>query len=587
MPTRNRRRFVAQSISYFLRQDYAPRELIIIDDGEDNISDLVPTDKRIRYIHHPRRVSLGAKRNLACQEAAGELIAHWDDDDWMAFNRLSTQVRTLHESCADVCGIRDLLHFHIESGEAWLYRHSPHERPWLAGNTLLYWREIWERHRFPEINVGEDSVFLWQISGDRLCAVQDTSFYVALIHAANTAHKNLKDRHWEKRPIEEVSRLIDSDRDFYVRLRNGQPQAEAKSFPSSVTVAAWFMIWDGYGSLSEPLVLSMARAGAKVNVRPLHLHREGLKAEVLNLIDQSKPEPDAPGLFFAPPGVEREILKDTSEYFINTMWESSLLPASWPPLLNQARGVIVPTRFVRRICHDSGVNVPVEVVPEGIDPDIYHYKERPAREGITTLIVGLINERKHAREGIAAWKLAFADDPTARLIIKAHFQLNNYIPDDPRIILVDTNEATRGIAHWYQKADVLLALGNEGFGLPLVEGMATGLPVIALSSEGQGDLCEDAHDLVLSVPPAHWQPSDDTSLGPAGIRGVPDVNDIAARLRWVATHQDDARAMGRAASEWVLRHRNIWAKGPAVIDVMEHYLENPRSLRQNGSVNSQ
>ena len=33
MPTYNRWRFVLQAIKYFLRQDYEPKELIIIDGG--------------------------------------------------------------------------------------------------------------------------------------------------------------------------------------------------------------------------------------------------------------------------------------------------------------------------------------------------------------------------------------------------------------------------------------------------------------------------------------------------------------------------------------------------------------------------
>ena len=42
MPTYNRREFIPNAIRYFLRQDYDNKELIIIDDGTDNIADLVP-----------------------------------------------------------------------------------------------------------------------------------------------------------------------------------------------------------------------------------------------------------------------------------------------------------------------------------------------------------------------------------------------------------------------------------------------------------------------------------------------------------------------------------------------------------------
>jgi glycosyltransferase involved in cell wall biosynthesis len=261
------------------------------------------------------------------------------------------------------------------------------------------------------------------------------------------------------------------------------------------------------------------------------------------------------------------------------MWESSRLPRKWPEKLNRARAVIVPTRFVADVCRDSGVKVPVEVVSQGIDPDVYHFINRPERSGLTTLIVGTVIGRKNVKEGIKAWKIAFEKDPDARLIIKARFGYNNYTPDDDRICYVDLNETTRGIAHWYEKADILLALGNEGFGLPLVEAMATGLPVIALDSEGQSDICAEAGQLILSVKPRHWEVCDTAQFGKAGVRGVPDPEDIAKKLRWITTHQGEARAIGQAASKWVGTNRNIWTMGPAVLKAMELHSRPSRILR--------
>lgn len=50
MPTYNRRAFVPQAIDYFLRQHHANKELIIVHDGIDQISHLVPPDEPIRHI---------------------------------------------------------------------------------------------------------------------------------------------------------------------------------------------------------------------------------------------------------------------------------------------------------------------------------------------------------------------------------------------------------------------------------------------------------------------------------------------------------------------------------------------------------
>jgi glycosyltransferase involved in cell wall biosynthesis len=120
MPTRNRRHLVAQAIAYFLRQDYPRKELVIVDDGDDGIADLVPSDARVRYLRLEGRTPLGTKRNLACQASQGELIAHWDDDDWMAADRLSVQVATLRATDAVLTGAQDLLYYRVHAGEAWL-----------------------------------------------------------------------------------------------------------------------------------------------------------------------------------------------------------------------------------------------------------------------------------------------------------------------------------------------------------------------------------------------------------------------------------------------------------------------------------
>src|SRR5512137_1714402 len=78
MPTCNRRKFVPRAIQYFLRQDYPFRELIVVDDGTDGVRDLIPGDGRIRYIRIGKKLTIGAKRNLACEQAVGEIILHWD-----------------------------------------------------------------------------------------------------------------------------------------------------------------------------------------------------------------------------------------------------------------------------------------------------------------------------------------------------------------------------------------------------------------------------------------------------------------------------------------------------------------------------
>ena len=215
LPTADRREFVAQAVAYYLRQDYANRELVVLDDGGDRVEDLIPPDPSIRYVGLDRRLVLGAKRNLACELARGDLLAHWDDDDWSAPHRLRYQVEELERAAADACGISRQLCLDPVARRAWLYRYPPSARPWLAGNALLYRRGLWQRRRFPEVGVGEDTRFIFGARRARLLDLDDHRFHVAIVHARNTSPKRTDGTLWHPVEAEEVEALLGDDLPFY------------------------------------------------------------------------------------------------------------------------------------------------------------------------------------------------------------------------------------------------------------------------------------------------------------------------------------------------------------------------------------
>ncbi len=229
MPTADRRAWVAQSIQYFLRQDYQNRELIVVDDGSDLIKDLIPADPRIRYVSLIRKQTIGAKRNLACQEAAGELIVHWDDDDWMAPWRLSYQAASLLQAKADICGLDRVLYYDPQSEQAWQYIYANGGRPWVAGNTLCYTRAFWRDNPFPEINVGEDNRFVWSGHPKQILALKDPTFHIALIHRGNSNPKRTADRRWHLQPVEEIRTLMGADWTFYETFKKSCRPVDSRS----------------------------------------------------------------------------------------------------------------------------------------------------------------------------------------------------------------------------------------------------------------------------------------------------------------------------------------------------------------------
>jgi hypothetical protein len=215
MPTYNRRRFVPQAIKYFLRQDYDQKELIVVDDGTDPVNDLIPPDERIRYIRLDNKLTVGAKRNLACGEARGEIIVHWDDDDWMADWRLGYQVTKLLESKSDINGLSSLWFYDPISNETWQYIYSSMSRPWVAGGTLCYRRELWEKNPFPDIMVGEDARFVWSNCPKRISSLEDSTFYIAIIHPGNTSPKVRRGVYW-KQQSQDMQSIMGQDLKFYL-----------------------------------------------------------------------------------------------------------------------------------------------------------------------------------------------------------------------------------------------------------------------------------------------------------------------------------------------------------------------------------
>jgi len=154
MPTADRRPFVPRAIEQFLAQSYDNRELIVLDDGTDPVGDLMPSDPRVRYLRDERKAPVGVKRNRLCALARGDVIVHWDDDDWMAPWRLTYQVEQLLAAGADVCGVDRPLFYDAAEGRAWQYVYPSNAAPWVYGATLCYTKAYWQRNPFPTIAVG-------------------------------------------------------------------------------------------------------------------------------------------------------------------------------------------------------------------------------------------------------------------------------------------------------------------------------------------------------------------------------------------------------------------------------------------------
>ena len=84
VPTHDRSSMLARTIESLAEQDYAPMEIVVVDnastdDTESVVRDLARTVRRLRHVLEPQ-LGVSHARNRGAAEANGELVAFIDDD---------------------------------------------------------------------------------------------------------------------------------------------------------------------------------------------------------------------------------------------------------------------------------------------------------------------------------------------------------------------------------------------------------------------------------------------------------------------------------------------------------------------------
>lgn len=171
---------------------YPNRELLILNSGVP-VEDLLPDDLRIRLIE-VQSATIGELRNTAVRLAHGEIIAHWDDDDYSAPDRLMDQVVRMHKTKAMVTGYCEML---FESpSERWMFSSVAN---FAIGTSLMYRKDWALSHPFPAVQVAEDAAFSNYAREQKvLTTAPARDLMRASIHAGNTSPRRLKGDNWKQ-----------------------------------------------------------------------------------------------------------------------------------------------------------------------------------------------------------------------------------------------------------------------------------------------------------------------------------------------------------------------------------------------------
>jgi len=257
-------------------------------------------------------------------------------------------------------------------------------------------------------------------------------------------------------------------------------------------------------------------------------------------------------------------------------WEYGGVPRVWiNQIQNNVDELWVPSSFVRDVFIRNGISPErVTVIPNGYDPRIFNPEGATLRpQGIRDFIflfVGGAIRRKGIDLLLDAYKSAFEPGEPVTLILlisgsSAAYQHNSWLakiesaatdPTQPHILPIFESIDDSTLASLYRGADTfVLPYRGEGFGMPLLEAMACGKPVITTGEGPSKDFCDSANSYLV---PATTEPVPDQPppLGP--IAGPftwfkPDFPQLVSTLRHVYENRAEAAAKGRAAARSV-RH---------------------------------
>jgi len=161
------------------------------------------------------------------------------------------------------------------------------------------------------------------------------------------------------------------------------------------------------------------------------------------------------------------------------VFESTRIAPHLHECLHQSNQIWVPSEWGRNILLQNGYGSKyIRVVPEGVDGAFTSGFPQEKNEIFTYLLVGKYEQRKGIKETVEAFKLAWGNDQDKQLWLKTNRcqELVDLIGDSKNIHVFDGD---LDMVQLYMKCHVfVLPTRGEGWGLPIIEAAASGLPII-------------------------------------------------------------------------------------------------------------
>lgn len=247
-----------------------------------------------------------------------------------------------------------------------------------------------------------------------------------------------------------------------------------------------------------------------------------------------------------------------------TVWETSLLPTSWVPIINRVNEVWVPSQWNKLVFLDSGVTIPIKVVPHAL-PEQPRIVEMEALNDDTFKFYSIFQwtVRKNPIGLLTAYLTEFTSDEKVTLYLKTYHmgwtekqqslirnqvrELKNRLglKSYPNIQFIGNLLSDDDICRLHQIGDCcVLPHKGEGFGLVPATAMLYGKPVISTNWGGNLQFMNNTNSYLADYEPVHVEGMPWDKYESRQLWAEPNINHVRQLMRFVFTHQDEAKATG-------------------------------------------